>query len=232
MRIGKIDLEQHYKQRAVKLRKAFNEQFYDTKTGLYYWWIGKNGVKHQYIMPALIETAVTNGIADCLKKDIGVNRTGKDMLNSLWEEFDRAQYYDSAKKKQVKYIDIKTGNYKGFYWGIPTNLKSVPVEYNYDNFGEFEFPYYCNGGIFPQDTTFAIEAYNKAGLDDKAEIIKKSIYKRQHEGIFDNGSGFYMGIVNIPGQCYSIVKWDGAPTDYEGIISRDCAFLKTLFIGS
>ncbi|MDO8685587.1 MAG: hypothetical protein Q7J78_02840 [Clostridiales bacterium] len=76
-------------------------------------------------------------------------------------------------------------------------------EYNYANFGEFEFPYYCNGGIFPQDTTFGIEAYN-----------------------FENGSGFYMGVLNMPGMCYSIIKWDGTPTDYEGIISRDCSFLE------
>jgi len=225
--IDQTELERHYIQRAVKLRKAFNEQFYDANTGLYYWWIGKNGIKHQYIMPILIETAVTNGIADCLKQDVGVDWSGKDMLNRLWEEFDSAQYYDSAKKKQVKYIDTKSNNYEGFYWGIPTNLKSIPVEYNYSTYGEFEFPYYCNGGIFPQDTTFAIEAYNRVGMKDKADIIKMSIYKRQHEGIFDNGSGFYMGVINIAGLCYSIIKWDGTPTDYEGILSRDCSFLES-----
>ncbi len=35
-----------------------------------------------------------------------------------------------------------------------------------------------------------------------------------------------MGVVNVPGTCYSILKWDGTPTDYEGIISRDCSFLQ------
>lgn len=40
-----------------------------------------------------------------------------------------------------------------------------------------------------------------------------------------------MGVVNEPGRCYSILKWDGAPTDYEGIISRDCSFLQTALSG-
>lgn len=35
-----------------------------------------------------------------------------------------------------------------------------------------------------------------------------------------------MGVLNVPGICYSIIKWDGTPTDYEGIISRDCSFLE------
>ena len=39
-----------------------------------------------------------------------------------------------------------------------------------------------------------------------------------------------MGVVNLPGQCYSILKWDGTPTDYEGIISRDCSFLQTAIL--
>jgi hypothetical protein len=26
------------------------------------------------------------------------------------------------------------------------------------------------------------------------------------------------------------VKWDGTPTDYEGIISRDCSFLQTAIL--
>ena len=67
-------------------------------------------------------------------------------------------------------------------------------------------------------------------MKDKADIIRREIFRRQHEGILPNGSGFYMGVVNIPGQCYSILKWDGTPTDYEGIISRDCSFLQTAIL--
>ena len=67
-------------------------------------------------------------------------------------------------------------------------------------------------------------------MKDKAEIIQREIFRRQHEGILPNGSGFYMGVVNLPGQCYSILKWDGTPTDYEGIISRDCSFLQTVIV--
>ena len=34
----------------------------------------------------------------------------------------------------------------------------------------------------------------------------------------------------MPGQCCSILKRDGTPTDYEGIISRDCSFLQTAIL--
>ena len=67
-------------------------------------------------------------------------------------------------------------------------------------------------------------------MGDQAEIIKHEILRRQHEGILPNGSGFYMGVVNVPGICYSILKWDGTPTDYEGIIPRDCSFLQTAIL--
>ena len=80
------------------------------------------------------------------------------------------------------------------------------------------------------DAVTAIMAFSSAGMKDKADIIRREIFRRQHEGILPNGSGFYMGVVNIPGQCYSILKWDGTPTDYEGIISRDCSFLQTAIL--
>ena len=73
-------------------------------------------------------------------------------------------------------------------------------------------------------------AFARGGMKDKADIIRREIFRRQHEGILPNGSGFYMGVVNLPGQCYSILKWDGTPTDYEGIISRDCSFLQTALL--
>jgi hypothetical protein len=65
-------------------------------------------------------------------------------------------------------------------------------------------------------------------MADRAGAVAAPLFRRQHEGLFENGSGFYMGVVNLPGQCYSILKWDGTPTDYEGIISRDCSFLQTV----
>ena len=130
----------------------------------------------------------------------------------------------------MRYIDSKAGNYTGFYWGIPCNLEDVPDDYNFKNYGTYEFPYYCNGGIFPQDAVTAVMAFSSAGMNDKADIIRRELFRRQHEGILPNGSGFYMGVVNVPGQCYSILKWDGTPTDYEGIISRDCSFLQSAIL--
>jgi hypothetical protein len=41
-----------------------------------------------------------------------------------------------------------------------------------------------------------------------------------------------MGVINGSEPCYSILKWDGTPTDYEGIISRDCSFLQSAILAN
>ena len=67
-------------------------------------------------------------------------------------------------------------------------------------------------------------------MKDEATLIQRQIFKRHHEGIFPNGSGFYMGIVSGSEPACSILKWDGTPTEYESIISRDCSFLQTAIL--
>ncbi len=228
--IGEDALAKDFRQRAVRLRKAYNKTFYDAEKGRYIWWIGKDGKRHDYANPLIQANAVLYGIAQCLKQDTGLARGDKDVMQALWIALDAAEYRDTKKGKTVDYMDAKTGNYTGLYWGIPGNLESVPTAYNFQNYGSFEFPYYCNGCIFPQDTVTTITAFAKAGMRDKAALIQRQIFKRQHEGIFPNGSGFYMGVVNGSEPAYSILKWDGTPTDYEGIISRDCSFLQTALL--
>ena len=220
-----------YFERALKLRRSFNRQFYRQDTGMYLWWIDANGEKHDYQSPLVQEMAVIYDIADRLFTDIGIDKNAADIMNALWDAFGRAEYIDSAQgNKKVVYINPAAGNYEGFRWGIPCNLQPVPPDFNFATYGEEEFPFYCNGGIFPQDVVFALKAFAKAGLPEKAQRIKEQIYKRQHEGLFENGSGFEPGVVNRYGEAYSILKWDGTPTDYEGIVSRDCSFLSYTLI--
>jgi len=228
--IGENALAKDYRQRAVRLRVAYNKTFYDAKKGRYIWWIGKDGKRHDYANPLIQSNAVVYGIAECLKQDTGLERGDKDVMQSLWAALDAAEYRDTKKGKTVDYMDAKSGNYTGLYWGIPGNLDNVPAAYNFQNYGSHEFPYYCNGCIFPSDTVTTITAFIKAGMKDKATLIQRQIFRRQHEGIFPNGSGFYMGVVNGSEPAFSILKWDGTPTDYEGIISRDCSFLQTAIL--
>ncbi len=37
-------------------------------------------------------------------------------------------------------------------------------------------------------------------------------------------------VVNELWKFYSILKWDDTPSDYEGIIPRDCSFLQTVLL--
>jgi hypothetical protein len=228
--VGDAERATEYRQRALRLRQAYNRTFFLPAKNRYLWWIGQDGKRHDYINPLIQENAVLFGIADCLEADTGLTRGPRDVMQALWDTLEAAEYRDSAKGMMVDYIDSKTGNYTGFYWGIPGNLEDVPDDYNFQSYGAYEFPYYCNGCIFPQDTVTAIMAFSSADMNDKADIIRREIFRRQHEGILPNGSGFYMGVVNVAGQCYSIVKWDGTPTDYEGIISRDCSFLQSAIL--
>jgi hypothetical protein len=227
---GEKDLATGYRQRAVRLRQAYNRTFFVPEKGRYLWWIGQDGKRHDYGNPLIQENAVLFGIADCLQQDAGIQCGAREVMQALWDALATAAYPDTAKGKTVRYIDPAKGDFTGFYWGIPCNLEDVPDAYNFQGYGAYEFPYYCNGGIFPQDTVTAIMAFASAGMKDKADLIRQQIFRRQHEGIFANGSGFYMGVVNTPGKCYSILKWDGTPTDYEGIISRDCSFLQTAIL--
>lgn len=228
--IGDDALAKGYRQRAEKLRVAYNKAFYDAKAGRYIWWIGKDGKRHDYINPLIQSNAVVYGIAECLEQDTGLKRGNKDVMRALWAALEAAEYRDTKKGKTVKYMDAKSGNSTGLYWGIPGNLESVPAAYNFQDYGKHEFPYYCNGCIFPSDTVTTITAFMRAGMKDEATLIQRQIFKRQYEGIFPNGSGFYMGVVNGSEPAYCILKWDGTPTDYEGIISRDCSFLQTAIL--
>ncbi len=225
--IGDDALASRLRERAIRLRIAYNRTFFLPGSNRYLWWIGQDGKRHDYANPLIQENAVLFGIADCLERDTGLARGPRDIMQALWDALVAAGYWDSAGGKRVDYIDPATGDYTGFYWGIPCNLEDVPDPYNFADYGSHEFPYYCNGGIFPQDTVAAISAFARAGMTEEADLIRREIFRRQHEGILENGSGFYMGVVNEAGKCYSILKWDGTPTDYEGIISRDCSFLQT-----
>jgi len=224
--IGDTERATQYRQRAVRLRQAYNKTFFQPEENRYLWWIGENGKKHDYINPLIQSNAVLFGIADCIEQDTGLKRGPRDVMQALWEELDAVEYYDSAKAKTVDYMDTKAGEFNGFYWGLPINLKDVPDDFNFQNYGSFEFPYYCNGCIVPMDTVAAITAFRRAAMEDKAAIIQRQIFKRQHEGILPNGSGFYVGVTGVHGTGYSIIKWDGTPSDYEGIGSRDCSFLQ------
>ncbi|MBM3494344.1 MAG: hypothetical protein FJX72_08495 [Armatimonadetes bacterium] len=228
--IGETAAADRYADWAVRMRRAYNRTFFDTAKRRYIWWIGQDGRRHDYGNPLIQENAVLFGIADCLERDAGIKITARDVMQQLWDDLAAARYFDSANGKTVRYMAPESGDYTGLYWGIPCNLEDVPDEFNFADYGRHEFPYYCNGGIFPQDTVAAIMAFSSVGMKEQADIIRREIFCRQHRGILPNGSGFYMGVVNEPGKCYSILKWDGTPTDYEGIISRDCSFLQTVIL--
>lgn len=226
--VGDVDGAAAFRERALRLRQQYNRTFFQPEAHRYVWWIGQNGRRHDYANVLVQANAVLYGLADSIERDTGHACGARQILESLWSALDRAGYHDTAKGTDVDFIDAASGDWSGFRWGVPNNLEDVPDEFNFAGYGVPEFPYYCNGGICPQDAVATIMALSRVGMADRAGAVAAPLFRRQHEGLFENGSGFYMGVVNLPGQCYSILKWDGTPTDYEGIISRDCSFLQTV----
>lgn len=112
------------------------------------------------------------GIADCIEQDTGIKRGPRDVMQAVWNALDAAEYRDSAKGKTVDYMDAKAGEFTGFYWGIPGNLEDVPDDFKFATYGLYEFPYYCNGCIFPSDTVSAIMAFRSAGMEHKVALAK------------------------------------------------------------
>ena len=127
--IGDADRAKDYRQRAIRLRQAYNKTFFLPDQNRYLWWIGQDGKRHDYINPLIQENAVLFGIAGCIEADTGLPRGPRDVMQALWDALEAAEYRDSAQEKTVDYIDSKAGNYTGFYWGIPGNLEDVPDDY-------------------------------------------------------------------------------------------------------
>ena len=225
------DRAKEYRQRALWLRQAYNKTFFLPDKNRYLWWIGQDGKRYDYINPLIQENAVLFGIADRIEADTGLPRGSRDVMQVLWDALEAAEYRDEYRHRENGGLHrLQDRQLHRLLLGHPGNLVDIPDDYNFQSYGAYEFPYYCNGCIFPQDSVAAIMAFPSAGMNDKADIIRREIFRRQHEGILLNGSGFYMGVVNVAGQCYSILKWDGTPTDYEGIISRDCSFLQSAIL--
>jgi hypothetical protein len=105
--LGDAKVADEFRTRAVRLRVAFNKQFFDAPRRRYVWWIGKDGKRHDYNNPLVQATAVNYGMADCLQADAGVKCGARVVMSALWNAFEAAEYFDSAKGVKVDYIDGK-----------------------------------------------------------------------------------------------------------------------------
>ena len=61
---GDTGLAKDYRQRALRLRQAYNKTFFQPEKNRYLWWIGQDGKRHDYANTIIQENAVIFGIAD------------------------------------------------------------------------------------------------------------------------------------------------------------------------
>ena len=77
----------------------------------------------------------------------------------------------------------------------------------------------------------SFDAWEKDNAATQKNTAFAAMLDRQHQGgIFPNGSGFNAGVTNKPNSGPSISDWAGNPTEYEGFIPRDYAFLSAVFL--
>ena len=78
--LGHPDRAAHWRERAAKLKAAFQPCFYNPETGWLGWWRSRDGVLHDYASPWVTSYAVKYGLLS--------PEAGRPMLEKLWAKID------------------------------------------------------------------------------------------------------------------------------------------------
>ena len=209
-RLDRHEQQLRYEKLAERLRAAYDAAFRNPQTGWFGWWRSADGALHDYAPLIVNCNAVECGV---VSRD-----AGREALTRLWGKLEQA-------------------GFQRFDLGVPNNLIPVLREDQYVPYGgqkedvSYTFQHYCNGGVFPEDAIRCLVALYLVGETERADKILTAMLDRQHQGgIFPNGSGFNAGVTNRPNSGPSISDWAGNPTEYEGYIPRDYAFLSAVFL--
>jgi hypothetical protein len=199
-RLERTKQEQHYRQKADKLKAAFLPAFYNAETGWLGFWRSRDGVLHDIWTDATTSYAINYGLIDKAK--------GREMLEKYWSA-------------------LKQTGFTRFDLGVPVCLRPVPRE---EMEAYFDFKQFLNGGCCVSNTSYLLNALYMVGMTDEADLILTTMLKRQQEGAFPNGGGFQNGFVDHMGQGAEVFDWDGNPAGYEGHLVYCWAFLHSMLL--
>jgi len=169
---GNADLGERYTAAAERLRRSFNELFWDEDAGRYISWVDTQGGRHDYFFTSVNVIAAAEGIAD-----------------------------QPRRRRIIESIDRRMAElgYKGF--SLPGNLISIPPEhYNagdwwletygyphfYDTFGTYE-----NGGIFPWVSAYYIAALAEFDPDRAYDHYLGILEQYDRDNLHGAGNGYF-----------------------------------------
>ena len=190
---NKNDAE-YYSKLAEKLKGAYFNTFYNSKTGVLAGWKSKDGKLHDYYFLMVNSMAVYYNL-------VPENRM-KDVMMTLWKKMQDVGYND-------------------FSLGIPGNLISVRKE-DYTHHdprwgggvkddGSDAFQRYENGGASLNWSYFTIKAFKKAGLVEQYHTISDGILAGINKGSFQ-------GSCTKGGMTRDWKTWNGECWGYEGFL--------------
>ena len=150
------------------------------------------------------------------------------MMDDIGEADRAKEYRDSAKGNAVDYIDSEAGNYAGFYWGIPGNLEMRQTITTSRATGLLS-SLLLQRLHLPQDTVTAIMAFSSVGMNDKADIIRRQIFRRSMRGSSHRQKPLH-GRRERARPVLLDQRMGRHPDRLRGIISRDCSFLQSAIL--
>lgn len=196
--LGETSKEQHYRQRAEKLKSTFMKTFYNPATGWLGWWRSRDGKLHDIYSDVPTSLAVTYGIISI--------KEGRQMLQRYWKA-------------------LEATGFNRFDLGAPVCLRPVP-RLEMEHYTEFQ--QFLNGGCCVSNTAYTIDAFYAVGMTQQADMILDAMLKRQKEGVFPNGGGFQNGFVDHMGYGAEVYDWKGDPAGYEGYLIYCWNFLHSM----
>lgn len=169
---GNAELAGRYATAAERLRRSFNELFWDEDAGRYISWVDTQGGRHDYFFTSVNLIAAAEGLADQPR---------------------RRRILDSIDRRLAEL------GYRGF--SLPCNLIAIPPEhYNagdwwietygyphfYDTFGTYE-----NGGIFPWISAYYMAAMAEFDPDRAYDHYLAILDQYDRDNLQGAGNGYF-----------------------------------------
>lgn len=201
-RLGRLEKQSEFTERADRLKSAYYETLYNPDTGWLAWWKSADGHLHDYATPIVNGMAIEYGLVE--------PEEGRRILALLAKKMQEAQFTRRDLGLPCTLVPVRRADYLQ-----PSGLGIPSREDGTDTFGD-----YMNGGIFAGHTLHFIMAYHVVGQHDKGDELFREMLDRQHK------TGFQNGVQNQGNRGIDWTDWKGAAKGYEGYLADVFMFMQ------
>ncbi len=217
-RLGRTEQAQRYSSLADRLKRTYEQTFYNPDTGWLGWWRSEDGELHDLSAPMITSIAILYGLVDV--------ESGHGMLVQLWQKIESVGFTRFDLGVPLTLEPVRKGNYMLPRPGRTSRPHGAPERED----GSDTFQMYLNGGCCVSDAYYLITALNMVGETQKADRILCAMLKRQVEGVFENGGGFQNGVIDKYPLGAEFYDWNGNTCGYEGHLVYSFSFLQAVLL--